>query len=112
MKTHTRAVVIGGGVVGVSVLYHLAKLGWSDVVLVESNALGYALETVEERETGRTKREAKGGTREAGSGKREAKAAKKSARKAAKAEAKAARPKAKTARKTSAKKSGAKKKRK
>ncbi|TXH34465.1 MAG: FAD-dependent oxidoreductase [Rhodospirillaceae bacterium] len=39
MKTHTRAVVIGGGVVGVSVLYHLAKLGWSDVVLVERSEL-------------------------------------------------------------------------
>lgn len=39
MKTHTRAVVIGGGVVGVSVLYHLTKLGWSDVVLVERSEL-------------------------------------------------------------------------
>ncbi len=35
MKTHARAVVIGGGVVGVSTLYHLAKKGWSDVVLLE-----------------------------------------------------------------------------
>ncbi|MFQ5755108.1 MAG: FAD-dependent oxidoreductase [Acidiferrobacterales bacterium] len=35
MKTHARVVVIGGGVVGVSTLYHLAKKGWSDVVLVE-----------------------------------------------------------------------------
>ena len=35
MRTHARAVVIGGGVVGVSTLYHLAKKGWSDVVLVE-----------------------------------------------------------------------------
>ena len=35
MKTQTRVVVIGGGVVGVSVLYHLTKLGWSDVMLVE-----------------------------------------------------------------------------
>ncbi|MET1027350.1 MAG: FAD-dependent oxidoreductase [Dongiaceae bacterium] len=39
MKTHIRAVVIGGGVVGVSVLYHLTKLGWSDVVLVERSEL-------------------------------------------------------------------------
>ncbi|MCT8971172.1 GcvT family protein [Microbaculum marinisediminis] len=39
MKTHARAVVIGGGVVGVSTLYHLAKKGWSDVVLVERNEL-------------------------------------------------------------------------
>ncbi len=35
MKTHARVVVIGGGVVGVSTLYHLTKKGWSDVVLVE-----------------------------------------------------------------------------
>jgi dimethylglycine dehydrogenase len=35
MKTHSRVVVIGGGVVGCSVLYHLTKLGWSDVTLVE-----------------------------------------------------------------------------
>ncbi len=35
MKTHTRVVVIGGGVVGCSVLYHLTKLGWSDVTLIE-----------------------------------------------------------------------------
>lgn len=39
MKTHARAVVIGGGVVGVSVLYHLAKAGMTDVVLVEKNEL-------------------------------------------------------------------------
>ena len=35
MKTHARVVVIGGGVVGASVLYHLTKAGWRDVVLVE-----------------------------------------------------------------------------
>ena len=35
MRSHARAVVIGGGIVGCSVLYHLAKLGWSDAVLVE-----------------------------------------------------------------------------
>ncbi len=39
MKTTARAVVIGGGVVGVSTLYHLAKKGWSDVVLVERKEL-------------------------------------------------------------------------
>jgi dimethylglycine dehydrogenase len=39
MKTQARVVVIGGGVVGVSTLYHLAKKGWSDVVLVERNEL-------------------------------------------------------------------------
>ena len=39
MKTHARVVVIGGGVVGVSALYHLAKKGWSDVVLIERKEL-------------------------------------------------------------------------
>jgi len=39
MKTHARVVVIGGGVVGVSTLYHLARKGWSDVVLVERKEL-------------------------------------------------------------------------
>ena len=39
MKSHYRAVVIGGGIVGVSVLYHLAKLGWSDVALLERREL-------------------------------------------------------------------------
>jgi len=39
VKTHARAVVIGGGVVGASVLYHLAKAGWTDIVLVERNEL-------------------------------------------------------------------------
>ncbi len=35
MKSHARVVVIGGGVVGCSVLYHLAREGWTDVVLLE-----------------------------------------------------------------------------
>lgn len=35
MRTHARVVVIGGGVVGVSVLYHLTKAGWKDVLLIE-----------------------------------------------------------------------------
>src|SRR6516225_8169755 len=39
MRTHSRAVVIGGGVVGVSTLYHLVKKGWTDVVLVERREL-------------------------------------------------------------------------
>lgn len=39
MKTHARVVVIGGGVVGCSVLYHLTKLGWTDVVLCERKEL-------------------------------------------------------------------------
>ena len=39
MKLHTRVAVIGGGVVGCSVLYHLTKLGWSDVLLLERSEL-------------------------------------------------------------------------
>jgi dimethylglycine dehydrogenase len=35
MKSHVRVAVIGGGVVGCSVLYHLTKFGWKDVVLIE-----------------------------------------------------------------------------
>ncbi len=39
MKSHYRVVVIGGGVVGTSVLYHLAKFGWSDICLLERSVL-------------------------------------------------------------------------
>ena len=39
MKSSARAVVIGGGVVGASVLYHLAKIGWTDVLLLEKSEL-------------------------------------------------------------------------
>lgn len=39
MKTHAQAVVIGGGVVGCSILYHLTKLGWRDVVMLERDEL-------------------------------------------------------------------------
>jgi dimethylglycine dehydrogenase len=39
MRTHASAVVIGGGVIGCSILYHLAKLGWTDVVLLERSEL-------------------------------------------------------------------------
>ncbi len=39
MRTTTRVAVIGGGVVGCSVLYHLTKLGWSDVMLIERSEL-------------------------------------------------------------------------
>ena len=35
MRNQVRAVVIGGGVVGASVLYHLTKAGWKDVMLIE-----------------------------------------------------------------------------
>ncbi|WP_298917990.1 FAD-dependent oxidoreductase [uncultured Roseobacter sp.] len=39
MRTHAQAVVIGGGVIGCSILYHLTKLGWRDVVLLERDEL-------------------------------------------------------------------------
>jgi dimethylglycine dehydrogenase len=39
MKSHVRVAVIGGGVVGCSVLYHLTKAGWSDVALFERDEL-------------------------------------------------------------------------
>jgi dimethylglycine dehydrogenase len=39
MRSQARAVVIGGGVVGASVLYHLARIGWTDVVLLEKSEL-------------------------------------------------------------------------
>src|SRR3546814_9740041 len=39
MKSHAQVVVIGGGVVGCSVLFHLTKAGWRDVVLLERSEL-------------------------------------------------------------------------
>ncbi len=39
MKSHAQVVVIGGGVVGCSVLFHLARAGWTDVVLLERDEL-------------------------------------------------------------------------
>ncbi len=39
LKSHCQAVVIGGGLVGCSILYHLTKLGWTDVVLLERSEL-------------------------------------------------------------------------
>jgi len=39
LKSSTQAVVIGGGLIGCSVLYHLTKLGWSDVMLLERDEL-------------------------------------------------------------------------
>ena len=43
MKSKAKVVVVGGGVVGVSALYHLAKKGWSDVVLIERKELTLSL---------------------------------------------------------------------
>ena len=39
LPTHAQVVIIGGGIVGCSVAYHLAKLGWRDIVLVEQGQL-------------------------------------------------------------------------
>ncbi|MGB2200071.1 MAG: GcvT family protein [Pseudooceanicola atlanticus] len=39
IPTHARAVIIGGGIAGCSVAYHLTKLGWKDVVLLERKQL-------------------------------------------------------------------------
>lgn len=39
MQSHARVVIIGGGAMGVSLAYHLPKVGWSDVVLLEKNEL-------------------------------------------------------------------------
>jgi dimethylglycine dehydrogenase len=39
MKSHVRVCVIGGGVVGCSVLYHLTRFGWTDVILIERSEL-------------------------------------------------------------------------
>jgi hypothetical protein len=95
--------------------YHVL---WSDVVLIESNALGYELDVVEEKpRTARPKSETRSrGAEKAArkTAKAEAKSASahKTARKAAKAAGKSAKPKAaaKSAKKTSAKKSAGKKK--
>ena len=39
LPSRARVVVIGGGVIGTSVAYHLAHLGWTDVVLLERDRL-------------------------------------------------------------------------
>ena len=39
IPAHARVVIIGGGISGCSVAYHLAKLGWTDVVLLERKQL-------------------------------------------------------------------------
>ena len=42
LPSRARVVVIGGGVVGTSVAYHLTNLGWTDVVLLEQGRLSAA----------------------------------------------------------------------
>ena len=39
MKTHTQVVIVGGGILGVSLLYHLTKENWTDIVLIEKGEL-------------------------------------------------------------------------
>jgi len=39
IQSHAKLVIIGGGIMGVSLLYHLTKEGWSDVVLIEKSEL-------------------------------------------------------------------------
>ncbi len=39
MKTHVKALVVGGGAVGTSIAYHLARAGWEDVMLLERDEL-------------------------------------------------------------------------
>ncbi|MEM9974334.1 MAG: FAD-dependent oxidoreductase [Pseudomonadota bacterium] len=39
MKTHVKALIVGGGAVGTSIAYHLAKAGWGDVMLLERDEL-------------------------------------------------------------------------
>ncbi|MGB1752699.1 MAG: FAD-dependent oxidoreductase, partial [Paracoccaceae bacterium] len=39
LPTHAKVVVVGGGVVGCSILFHLAKFGWKDAVLLERDEL-------------------------------------------------------------------------
>ena len=39
LPSHAQTVIIGGGVVGCSVAYHLTKLGWTDVVQLERKTL-------------------------------------------------------------------------
>ena len=90
--------------------YHIL---WSDVVLVESNALGYELDAVAEKpRAAKAKAEGKSHRAAKAEAKSEAKAARKSAAKktAHKAEAKAAKPKAKAAKKTAKKSASPKKK--
>ena len=40
LPTDAKVVIVGGGVIGTSIAYHLTKLGWKDVVLLEQGKLG------------------------------------------------------------------------
>ena len=43
IQSHAKLVVVGGGILGVSLLYHLTKEGWKDLVLIEKGELLLAL---------------------------------------------------------------------
>ena len=55
MKSHPKVVIIGGGILGVSLLYHLTKEGWKDLVLIEKGELtsGSTWHEIEERRVGK-----------------------------------------------------------
>ena len=40
LPSETKVVIVGGGIAGASIAYHLTRLGWKDVVLLEQNKLG------------------------------------------------------------------------
>src|SRR5688572_3672177 len=40
LPTETKVVIVGGGIAGASIAYHLTQLGWKDIVLLEQNKLG------------------------------------------------------------------------
>ena len=48
VESHARVVIIGGGVVGCSILFHLAKLGWKEVVLLEKGVAKPSTEPIKE----------------------------------------------------------------
>lgn len=39
LPAHARVVIVGGGIIGASIAYHLTKVGWSDIVLLERGQL-------------------------------------------------------------------------
>ena len=39
MKDQARVVIIGGGIFGVNIAYHLAKMGWTDLILLEKGEI-------------------------------------------------------------------------
>ena len=52
IKSHAQVVVIGGGLIGCSVLYHLTKLGWKDVVFEQAADGGDGIRAGKKKGTG------------------------------------------------------------